>query len=139
MWASDYDRAVSYVKRGAQFAYDPEELDYPVRWEAHMALFADVTDAAEDADAGDERWLDAALDLLDSADEVARVDLADVLRVTSKDWRLTHREDRRIAAATAAVPRADDPAPGLTPEQVLDLTLPLVRATVAYRRALSAS
>ncbi len=137
-WDVDRDRAVGYITRAGQFPYDHDEQTFPALWAAHMALFMDVTDAAEDAEADDERWLDEAIIVLGDADEYGRIDLADVLRTVAKDWRLSPQEEKRIAASCRAIPEPEDvEGPRLSAEMVRDRARSVVAVAAAYRAALA--
>ncbi|WP_460519345.1 hypothetical protein [Humibacter antri] len=138
VWDTARDRAIDYIERAARFPYDNDEESFPVLWAAHMSLFCDVTDAAEDAELDDRRWLDAALEVLGTAEEAGRIDLGDVLRTIANEYTVSRGETAAIEAACASIPPVEDPVdPALAPEVVLHRSLSILATTMAYRAALS--
>jgi hypothetical protein len=101
---NDIERARSYVARAVRLPYDGHERCHPAAMEAHMALFCLVTDALEDSEEGDSRWLDTALAVLPVADEAGRCVMRDVLVAVDHDYFLTRAERTSLRSATAAVP-----------------------------------
>ena len=73
--AGDQARASGYIQRAVGLPFDEHEQAYPAPVSAHMALFMVVTDTMDQCLESDTTWLDAALDVLDSAAEEARFDL----------------------------------------------------------------
>jgi hypothetical protein len=100
----DPERARAFVDRAGRLPYDEHEQAAPAAIAAHMELFCLVTDTLEQSAVGDHRWLDAALAVLDSADEAARCDMRDVLAAIEQDYSLTWPERSRIHSAIASVP-----------------------------------
>lgn len=138
-WEADRPKAMKYIHRAAQYPYDPTELSFPGLWAAHMALFMDVTDAAEQSDIDDKEWLVIAVELLEQTDTSGRIHLANVLVTIEQDYHVSAREHATIAAALAHVDTStnpqdpDDPA---TPPQALRETIQSIVALVAaYRSA----
>lgn len=95
----DRPRAEAYVARAVRLDFDDHEEINPAWWQAHMFLFEVVTDAMEDSEAGDHRWLDAAMTVLAGCGEYARTEFLRVLATIDDDWRLEPRESRRIRTA----------------------------------------
>ncbi|WP_206446500.1 hypothetical protein [Agrococcus sp. KRD186] len=101
----DRERAVALVDRAIALPFDQHEQQTPAAAGAGMQLFLLVTDELEAADADDARWLDAALDVLETADPSARCDLRDVLLVVDQDFFIEPAESRRIRAAVRTIPQ----------------------------------
>lgn len=110
--SGDAERAEGYVTRAAQLDFDDHEQVHPARQQAQMLLFSSVTDALEGCEAGDDRWLDAALAVLPDCEAHARAELLSVLADVDHDWEVERDESRRIRAALA----------GLTPSLDLEDT-----------------
>ncbi|HET8599827.1 MAG TPA: hypothetical protein VFL99_05845 [Segeticoccus sp.] len=85
--------------------FDHHEQAAPVALAVHMGLFCLVTDAMEGADPDDSRWLDAAVAVLEDADQAAACDLRDVLVAIDQDYSLRPAEHKRVRAAIASVPQ----------------------------------
>lgn len=100
----DLAGARGFVDRAVGLPYDNDEEAAPAAIAAHMEFFCLVTDTLEEAEPGDSRWLDAAIDVLASADDAARCDLRDVLRVIDHDYSLSSRESSRVRAAISDIP-----------------------------------
>ena len=100
----DLAGARRYVDRAVRLPYDNHEEAAPAAIAAHMELFCLVTDELEQAEPDDSRWLDAAIDVLASADDAARFDLIDVLTAIDQDYELRVRESSRVRAANAEIP-----------------------------------
>lgn len=101
---SDRDRARRYLRTAARLPFDDREDSHPLAWTAHMELFNLISDTVEDAEEGDSRWLDVAIELLQDSEEPAHTELRDVLRIIDQDYRLDRRESRALRAAIAEVP-----------------------------------
>jgi hypothetical protein len=133
----DRERATRYVARAVELPFDDHEEAHPAAWQAHMALFTVVTDEAEEAAAGDHRWLDAAIQVLESAGDFARGDLRDVLADIDHDYQIAGQERRRLRQAIAQVPAGPELIDlALPPEELAVALLEVVEACVAYEEAL---
>lgn len=136
----DADRATRYVDRAVALPFDPHEQAMPAALSAHLQLFCRVCDALEMSAPGDSAWLQAALDVLSAADDLARFDLRDVLEVIDQDYPISRDERRRLRAASAGIP------PRARLEDLVDLPADELRAHVvatvaagnAYEAALEA-
>lgn len=87
--AHDVDRARSLVDRAVRLPFDEHEGAAPATLAVHLDLFCVITDAAEQADQDDVRWLDAALEVLNTAEQPAVFDLRDVLAAIDHDYTLS--------------------------------------------------
>jgi len=94
--SGDLDRARAYVTRALRLDFDEHERVHPARQQAQMLLFNAVTDALEDSQEGDHRWLDAALAVLPDCEEHARAEFLGVLNAVDQDWDVEPDESRRI-------------------------------------------
>jgi hypothetical protein len=121
--SDDLDRAAALVERATSLPFDEHEESAPAALAAHMILYSLVTDVLERSDEGDYRWLDVAIEVLDSSDEFARQDLRDVLAAVDQDYELSAAAHRRLGAAIRTVA----PSPELR-----DMT-DLGRAELAHR------
>ncbi len=139
--AGDDDRARRLVDRAVALPYDPHEDAAPAALAATTLLFDIVVDEMEAAETTDTRWLDAALAVLDGADEQGRFELRDVLVAVRDDYRLPKRENRRIFEATSGIPaRTELRDMGLLPPEQLGLIVEsIMRASIAYGEAITAS
>lgn len=134
---ADRERAARYIARAVDLPFDDHEEAHPAAWQAHMALFTVVTDEVDEAAADDHRWLDAAIQVLGSAGDWARLDLRDVLSSIDHDYQLEGRERRRLRQAIADVPASSELIDlALPPEQLAAALLEVVEACVAYEEAL---
>lgn len=136
----DRDRARAFVDRAARLPYDEHEQAAPVAIAAHMELFCLVTDTLEQAEADESHWLDAAVDVLATADEPARCDMRDVLAAIDQDYSLNAPERSRIHSAVAPIP--DRPALrdlDLSPTELGDHVVSILAACREYRAALTAA
>jgi hypothetical protein len=134
---ADADRARAFVDRAVGLPFDEHEEAAPVALAAHMDLYCLVTDALEQAETDDSRWLDAAEVVLDIADEAGRCDMRDVLLDIDHDYSVTHKEHRRIRAAVTPIPdRAELRDRQLTSTELGDHVMSLLRACGHYRAAL---
>lgn len=135
----DVDRAGRFVDRAVGLPFDEHERAAPVALAAHMDLFCLVADAVEWSAADDCRWLDAAVDVLDIADEAGCCDMRDVLVAIDLDYALSHEEHRRIRAAVTPISdRAELRDLQLTPTQLGEQVMSVLRACAHYRAALQA-
>jgi len=100
----DPGRARAYVDRAVRLPYDRHEESDPAAMEAHMALFCLVTDALEESDEDDSAWLEAAIEVLSTADERGRCTMRDVLAAIAQDYELHRQESASLRAAVADVP-----------------------------------
>lgn len=136
----DTERARSYVARAVRLPYDRHERSHPAAMEAHMALFCLVTDALEDSEEGDSRWLDAALAVLPIADEVGRCVLRDVLAAVDHDYHLTRAERTSLRSGISAIPgRPELRDLDLGPNELGDCVTSVLVACIDYRAAFAAS
>jgi hypothetical protein len=127
--SGDLERAEVYVTRAVRLDFDHHEQVHPAPRQAQMLLFTAVTDALEECELGDGRWLDAALTVLPDCDEHARVELLSVLADIDHDWHVEPDESRRIRAAIADLAPTPDADTRSVPEaeqvrtilQVLDV------------------
>lgn len=111
----DREPALRYLRTGARLPFDDREQAHPLAWICHMELFNLVSDMVEGFDQGDFRWLDAAIEVLDGAEEGARTELRAVLATIDRDYQLSRRESKAVQVAIAPV--AEHPA---LPDQQLD-------------------
>ena len=133
----DVERARGYVARAVQLPFDEAEGVKPVAWEGHMLLFLAVTDALEESDEDDPLWLDAALEVLATAEAVGRSTLASVLWTIGDDFQLTVRERKRLRQAVAGLPRETDALDwDAFADELTERVLEIVRTTNAYEDAL---
>ena len=140
----DEERARRMVERAVALPYDEIERAYPAAWQAHMAMFMAVTDAAEEDDGED--WLDAVTDTLAAAAEEARFMLRDCVVDMLQDYELSGQDRRRLREAVGKVPaRAELHELDLTPEElsvaILDVLAGVVHFEDSYaeRSALSSA
>jgi hypothetical protein len=135
----DTSRAEALVDRAARLPFDEHEGAAPAALAVHLDLFCAVTDAAEQADADDSRWLDAALHVLSNAAAPAACDLRDVLVAIDQDYVLSPTERRRIRAAIASIPeRAELPDLDLTTPELREHVMSILEARREYEHALEA-
>ncbi len=137
--SGDDARAIALIERAAALPYDTHEEAAPAAIAARMMLFNAITDEAEEAAESDSRWLDAALQILETSDESARCELRDVLLAIRQDYALTKQEERAIDLATRGVParaQLQDMGP-LPAEELSPHLVAIVRATVGYAAALA--
>lgn len=136
----DSERARAYVDRAVRLPYDRHEESRPAAMEAHMALFCLVTDALEDSEEEDSRWLDAALTVLAAADEAGRRTMRDVLTAIDHDYHLSRTERASLRSAAAAVPdRPELRDLDLRPDELGDCVVSVLAVCRDYRAALAAS
>jgi hypothetical protein len=132
----EMDRARVLVDRAVRLPFDEHEGAAPAALAVHMDLFCAVTDALDEAEADDSRWLDAALTVLVAADEPTACDLRDVLVAIDHDYSLSPPEHRRIRAGIASVPaRAELRDLELTTSELHDHVLSILHARRAYETA----
>lgn len=137
--AHELDRARAFADRAARLPFDEHEGASPAALAVHMELFSAVTDALEQAEPHDSRWLDAALAVLSHADEPAACDLRDVLVAIDHDWALSPPEHQRILAATAPIPdRAELRDLDLTTSQLREHVMSILDARRDYDQTLQA-
>jgi hypothetical protein len=137
----DADRAAALVARATSLPFDEHEKSAPAALAAHLMLFSLVTDVLESSPEGDQRWLDVAIEVLDSSDELARQDLRDVLAAIDQDYELTAAEHRRLRAAIRTVapsPELRDMT-DLTPAQLADRVMAILRITLRFEEAMVAA
>ncbi|MDN5789989.1 MAG: hypothetical protein L0H25_03870 [Micrococcales bacterium] len=136
----DTDRASALVRRAAHLPFDDHEQAAPAAIAAHMELFCLITDTVEEADVDDSRWLEAAAEVLENADESARYDMRDVLTSIDHDYSLTTKEHSRVRAVVAGIPdRAELKDLTLSPAELADQVMSILAACRAYRAALPSS
>lgn len=135
----DPDRAAALVDRAVRLPFDEHEGAAPVALAVHMELFCAIVDALEQAAVGDHRWLDAALVVLDGAEEPAACDLRDVLVAIDHDYSLGPTEHRRIRAAIASIPgRAELRDLQLSDGELREQAMSILNACRHYKTALRA-
>jgi hypothetical protein len=136
----DAVRARSYVDRAVRLPYDRHEESHPAAMEAHMALFCLITDALEDSDEADSRWLDAAIAVQAAADEAGRCTMRDVLVAIDHDYQLNRTERASLRSATAGVPdRPELRDLDLPANELGDCVVSVLAVCRDYREALSAT
>jgi hypothetical protein len=138
--AGDADRAAALVARAASLPFDEHEKSAPAALAAHLMLFSLVTDALELSDDSDQRWLDNAMDVLASSDELARQDLRDVLAAVDQDYELSLTMHRRLRAAVrtvAASPELRDMT-DLSRADLADRVLAILRTIIRFDNGLKA-
>lgn len=134
----DQDRARRYLRTGARLPNDDREEGHPLPWIVHMELFNLVTDALEAAEEGDMRWLDAALEVLEHADQTESTELRDVLATLATDHELSPVEHRGLQAAIAAMPERPILADRQVEEtELVEGTLALLQLCHTYDAALA--
>lgn len=138
--SGDGQRAEAYVTRAVRLGFDDHEQVHPAPQQAQMLLFTAVTDALEECEPGDGRWLDAALTVLPDGEEHARAELLSVLADVDQDWNVEPVESRRIRAALAGRPPASDvDGTRSVPEvEQVRMILQVLDVVSAYRDALEA-
>jgi len=135
--SGDLAGARGFVDRAVRLPYDQHEKAAPAAIAAHMELFYLVTDALEQAELDDSRWLDAAVDVMASADDAARFDMRDVLAAIDQDYSLSSRERSRFRSAVAPIPdRAELRDLDLSATDLGDQVMSIVVACRNYRAAL---
>lgn len=102
--SDDHDRAERLVGRAARMRHDHHEDMAPGALAAHMILFTLVADELEASEEGDSRWLDAAIHVLETTNELARCELRDALTAIAQDHYVDSAELSRIRRAVAQVP-----------------------------------
>lgn len=133
----DPDRARKHIDRAARLPFDDHEQAAPAAFMVHQELFEEIIDALEVSEPGDRRWLDAALEVLETADEPARHDLRDVLAAIDQDYRLEPAEQARLRSAIAPVPeRAELIDLDLDEAELSEHVQSILIACTAYRAAL---
>lgn len=100
----DDERAEKFVDRAAGLPFDEHEEVVPAIWAAYTELFMLLADTAEESAQDDALWLDAALDVLESSDELGRSLLRQALSELAPSTELTDAELRRLQAAILDVP-----------------------------------
>lgn len=136
----DPDRARAFVDRATQLPFDEHEQALPVTIAVHMDLFGLVTDTLENSSADDSRWLDAAIDVLSTADEAGRCEMRDVLVAIDHDYQLERRERRSIRSAIAPIPdRPELRDQQLETPELRDCVMSILAVCRDYRAALEAS
>ncbi len=135
---NDDDRAARYVRRAAELPYDEHEQVHPAVMAAGMLLFREVTDAVDEADDGDVRWLTSAITVLDSAQGAGAQSLRHVLHTLDSDYVLPPRVAKplRQAAGEGPAHQEPDPAPDAGADVVAETSASILRVSVAYHLAL---
>lgn len=138
--SGDLDRMRALVDRAVRLPFDEHEQSHPAAITAHMELYGLVTDALEGSDEDDSRWLQAAVDALETADEPGRCEMRDVLMAIDQDYGLQPGERVVIRAAVAQVPQRTELRDlRLSEPELRDCILSLLRLCREYRAALEAS
>lgn len=132
--SGDGGRAERLVSRAVALPFDDHEGSAPAAMVAHFMLFSVVTDAFEDCEEGDQRWLEPAVDLLGSVQDYGRLDLRDVLAEIDEDYDVTPEEHGRIRAATRDVPQAPvlQDQGDLSPAELGERVMAILRVYIAY-------
>ncbi len=139
--AQDDDRATALVRRAVGLPFDEHEEVAPAAAAAHLMLFNLVTDVMEDSPDDDERWLDAALGVIDGPVQTARLDMRDVLTAIAQDYDLTRSERRRLQSGIRDV----KPAPelidlvDLTRDELAERVMAILGACRTYADAVDAA
>ena len=134
--AGDHERASGYIQRAVALPFDEHEQEYPGLTSAHLRLFMMVADTMDECLEDDTVWLDAALDVLGSAADEARLELRDVLSDIDQDYLLSGPEHDRLRAAISSIPpRPDAWDLLLPPEEQHRLVTAVLAACTAYERA----
>ena len=119
------------VERAVALPYDEVEQAHPAAWQAHMAMFMAVTDAAEEDDGED--WLDAVTDTFAAAGEEARFTLRDCVVEVLQGYELSGYDRRRLREAVAEVPaRTELDELDLTPDELSVAILDILAGVVHY-------
>ena len=128
------ERARRMVERAVALPYDEVERAHPAAWQAHMAMFMAVTDAAEEDDGED--WLDAVVDTFRAAGEEARFTLRDCVVDILQDYELSGYDRRRLRDAVAKVPaRAQLHELDLTPDELSVAILDILAGVALYEES----
>lgn len=137
--ARDVDRARRLVDRAARLPFDDHERMAPAAIEARMSLFIVITDTLEDAPEEDSRWLDAALQVLSTADEWSQGEIRVLLAEILQDFELTPQESARVRKALRGAPEhqglMDQELP---PDQLAERVVGLLVQYREYQRVLGA-
>lgn len=136
VWRTDRERGLAYVERAACLPFDEVEEAAPAALAAHLMLFSDVVDTLECSPPADSRWLDAALDLLQTATPDAQAVIRRVLAPIDQDYDMPPAERRRLRAAINSGPAASEPH-DVAPEAVVDYVVTVVDVSVAYTETLA--
>lgn len=121
------------AERAARLPFDRHEEQHPLAGEGHMVVFNLVIDELENSAQDDFGWLDAALQVLATGDDVVRCELRDVLTVVDKEYNITARERSALRAAIADVPpRAELRDLPVDADDLVDIVLRLLTACAAY-------
>ncbi len=139
--AQDEDRATALVRRAVGLPFDEHEEVAPAAMAAHHLLFNLVTDVMEDSPDDDERWLDAALAVIDGPDRFARLDMRDVLTAIAQDYDLTRSERRRLRGGIRDVEAAPELVDllDLTQEELAERVMAILGACRSYADAVGAA
>lgn len=128
------ERARQMVERAVALPYDEVEKAHPAAWQAHMAMFMAVTDAAEEDDGED--WLDAVVDTFTAAGEEARLTLRDCVVDMLQDYELSGYDRRRLRGAVAEVPaQAGLDERNLAPTELSAAILDILAGVVLYENS----
>lgn len=131
--ADDRPRAVGYVERAVRLPFDQVEQAAPAALEAHLALFVLITDTLENSEEGDTRWLDAAITVLDEADEPGRCELRDVLEAVDHDYNVSKVEREWLRGALIGIPdRPELRDLDLSADELRDHVLAILDTCAAY-------
>jgi len=135
----DQERARALVDRAVRMPFDRHEGAHPAAFEVHMELFSLVVDELEDSSEDDFRWLEAAVEVLSTADEAGRYEVRDVLVAIDNDYSLSPRERATIRSAIAPVAaRSELRDLQLGPAELRDHVLSILAACHRYRAAVEA-
>ncbi|EWT07716.1 hypothetical protein N864_01050 [Intrasporangium chromatireducens Q5-1] len=132
----DEERAVRYTSQASRLPWDAHEEVWPGALATHFALFEELSEAMEDAEDGDTRWIDDAVTVLGEVSGEPREHLARTLGIFGRDATidLSSAEAKKIHRAVGRDPLdvefGTDPTE--TPEQLLPRMLDLLRVTNRY-------
>ncbi len=136
----DPDRARHFIDRAAALNYDEYERTAPAAFAARMVLFTAVTDALERSREGDSRWLDAAVEVLSSANGWGKSEMRHTLLTIRQDYIIEPGERDTIGIAVAQVPERaelrDCPLPARELAMAVTSVLQILQS---YRAALMAT
>ena len=95
----DPARARRFIERAVRVPFDDHEEVYPGVVAAHFSLYMALSDAVDELEVHDRRWVAAALEVYRSTNEVGREELADALAVLVAEGVGTARMRQEIRTA----------------------------------------
>ncbi|GAB3671150.1 hypothetical protein GCM10027591_16840 [Zhihengliuella somnathii] len=124
----DRERAQRYIRGGQRLNFDEHEQQHPFTMALHQRWFTAVTDALEESDRNDPRWLTYTLEAVKGAGSATRAETRRILEIILDDYETTHREKQQITAAASTLPAlAEEHAVPPTSQEVLDTLNALLR------------